>query len=61
MAFKQAHHGAAGRASIPCDRVTAVWLKHHLDSIDPIGYIDCNAGITGSPLPHFNPEINIVK
>jgi saccharopine dehydrogenase (NAD+, L-lysine-forming) len=44
--------------------VTSVYctyaLKHHLDSVETIDIIDCNAGSHGQPFAtNFNPEINI--
>ena len=44
--------------------VTSVYctyaLKHHLDRIESIDIIDCNAGDHGQPFAtNFNPEINI--
>jgi len=35
-------------------------LKHHLDTVEEIDIIDCNAGSHGQPFAtNFNPEINI--
>lgn len=41
--------------------VFCTWvLKHHLDAIETIDIIDCNAGSHGQPFAtNFNPEINI--
>jgi saccharopine dehydrogenase (NAD+, L-lysine-forming) len=39
---------------------TAYLRKHHLDRIDELDIIDCNAGEHGQPFAtNFNPEINI--
>ena len=45
-----------GVTSVFCTHI----LKHHLDAIETIDIIDCNAGDHGQPFAtNFNPEINI--